>query len=119
MRNFMKCELVENIKILQNTNDAMNRNRKVLGPAERLEILGKCQDSAINMGTRIEETEGEGTATVGLLEQYCELLYQISQVINDNIKLEKLKSGGNLEKGGRKHLAGFAGLQEGNRIPAL
>lgn len=90
MRKYMKRELVENIKILQNTNDAMKRKSRVFNQEECLAVLEKCQGSAIQMGTRIEETEGEGTVTVGLLEQYCELLYQISQVADDYVELERL-----------------------------
>ena len=44
---------------------------------QALELLKDCQDSAAAIGTFIESTEGEGHATVGILEQYCELVYQL------------------------------------------
>ncbi len=43
------------------------------------QFLGDCQNAAIQIGTMIEETEGEGFVTVGLLEEYCELAYQIHE----------------------------------------
>lgn len=42
-------------------------------------VLSSCQESAISIGEAIEKSEGEGTASVGLLEKYCEDLYQAGQ----------------------------------------
>ncbi len=44
---------------------------------QALELLKDCQDSAAAIGTFIESTEGEGHPTVGILEEYCELVYQL------------------------------------------
>jgi len=41
------------------------------------ELLEKCQDYAIMLGTMIEKRAGEGTAAVGCLEDYCEMVYQM------------------------------------------
>ena len=41
--------------------------------------LGDCQEAAVQIGNVIEQSEGEGTSSVVCLEQYCEVLYQISQ----------------------------------------
>lgn len=46
---------------------------------QAIDLLTSCQSAAISIGNRIEENEGEGTNTVTLLEDYCELLYNISQ----------------------------------------
>lgn len=37
--------------------------------------LEQCQRTAIEIGTAIEESEGEGTEAVRLLEEYCEVVY--------------------------------------------
>lgn len=44
-----------------------------------VELLEQCQDGAIQIGTLIEETLGEGFVTVKHLEDYCELAYQIHE----------------------------------------
>ncbi len=44
-------------------------------------LLADCQESAINVGNVIEEIEGKGCITVRYLEEYCEILYSISQRI--------------------------------------
>ena len=42
-----------------------------------LELLEACQQGAIAIGTMLEEACGEGVETIGLLESYCEYLYQV------------------------------------------
>ncbi len=41
------------------------------------QLLGDCQNAAIQIGTMIEESAGENFVTVEMLEEYCELVYQI------------------------------------------
>ena len=45
------------------------------------EILEMCQNAAISIGGLIEESQGEGFVTVGILETYCEKIYQLYQDI--------------------------------------
>lgn len=40
-------------------------------------ILEECQDTAAAIGELIEETEGKNFKTIPLLEEYCELIYQL------------------------------------------
>ncbi|MDO5126675.1 MAG: LicD family protein [Eubacteriales bacterium] len=44
------------------------------------QILCQCQENAIRMGEQIEADFYEGHKTVLVLEEYCELLYQINQM---------------------------------------
>ncbi len=46
-----------------------------------LKLLEACQSRAIYTGTLIEENYGEDSVTVRLLEEYCELLYEIHEMI--------------------------------------
>ncbi len=48
-----------------------------------LKLLEACQSRAIYTGTLIEEDYGEGSVTVGILEEYCELLYEIHELISE------------------------------------
>ena len=41
-------------------------------------ILIECQNAAIEVGNIVERTEGEACKIVHMLEEYCEILYQIS-----------------------------------------
>ena len=49
-------------------------------------IFISCQNGAIRIGTMLEDYYGEGFATVKYLEQYCEILYQAFEVIQDEIQ---------------------------------
>ncbi|MBE5903598.1 MAG: hypothetical protein E7275_04860 [Pseudobutyrivibrio sp.] len=42
-------------------------------------LLTGCQNTAINIGNIIEESEGEGFITVKYLEEYCELVYSVNE----------------------------------------
>jgi len=51
-----------------------------------LELLKDCQTGGVTLGTLIENIEGEGHPSVLLLEEYCELVYQIYQNLEENQK---------------------------------
>jgi hypothetical protein len=50
-----------------------------LAEAQTAELYADCQDCALQIGGFIESIVGEGTITVALLEEYCELLYKVSK----------------------------------------
>ena len=50
---------------------------------QAMAVLGECQNTAIGLGTMIEEEKGEGTATVRILEQYCETIFHLYQQIQE------------------------------------
>lgn len=49
-------------------------------------LLEKSQELSIALGTSIENKYGEGTETVGLLENYCEAIYELFVAINSDSK---------------------------------
>lgn len=51
-------------------------------------LLEDCQDGAIALGTKIEEVKQEGFVTVGLLEQYCEVLYTVHEAVLDHTDID-------------------------------
>lgn len=64
-----------------------------------LEILTKCQETAIMLGTCIESVKGEGTETVARLEKYCEKIYRIYEAVSAderNISWKEEKTPGKL-----------------------
>lgn len=54
------------------------------GTQSAMELLEDCQNGGIAIGTLIEERQGEGHLTVLLMEEYCELVYQIHTDLADN-----------------------------------
>ena len=51
---------------------------KMIDEAQTDGQYADCQEGAIGIGEFIEQIEGEGTQTVALLEEYCELLFKAS-----------------------------------------
>ena len=51
---------------------------KTIGEAQAAGLYADSQEGAIYAGDYIESIKGEGTKTVALLEEYCELLYRAS-----------------------------------------
>lgn len=53
--------------------------------------LGQCQETALWLGELIEQSEGKGHVTISLLEEYCELVYQLYEEIRQGqgIRVQK------------------------------
>ena len=48
------------------------------------QVLVDCQDTAVALGTHIEQLYGMQTQTVAMLEEYCNALYQVSVSMDEN-----------------------------------
>lgn len=107
MKRYKKSELLQITGILEETNESLMKQFNQISQEELVDIMTQCQDIAIQAGTYIESLESKigriSTDIVKLLEQYCELIYQISIGFPDktncfnlvgNVKhlLKKLKS---------------------------
>jgi len=49
------------------------------------EMLSQCQESAVVIGTSIEQLCGEGTRTVSMLEKLCEDIFSASQQLENGV----------------------------------
>lgn len=90
MRKRQKSEIVGLLGTLENAHNILQKMKKKRETAGIEEVLVLCQESAIHIGTSIEETEGEGTKAVQLLEEYCELVYKISLPESDSYICKQL-----------------------------
>ncbi|MGN0613859.1 MAG: hypothetical protein ACI4JB_08160 [Porcipelethomonas sp.] len=54
-------------------------------------VLIDCQSSALQVGKIIENSEGSGFITVGILEEYCKYVYQIFMSIADECNGREIK----------------------------
>ena len=87
MKRIKKQAVLESITLLENANEYVTAD---LQPEELMNILTQCQEAAILTGNDLE-TQGESTKElVTMLEDYCELLYQISQSLDDTEKRRQL-----------------------------
>lgn len=77
MRKAQKQQAEDLVRQMEEAHDQIKKyiGQGSIPPA--MELLEECQNGGITLGTLIEGTEGEGHPTVLLLEEYCELTYQV------------------------------------------
>ena len=85
MRQYVKKQIIE---LLGTLNGAHLYIAKC-GEDERKDILTQCQEGAMKVGSTIEQSEGEDSTAVHLLENYCEEVFEVSCNPGDEFKLRK------------------------------
>lgn len=81
MKKADKESALELASILQKANTEVAKLVEQKNIAALQAILTECQNGAISLGTMIEESEGEGFCTVRILEEYCEQLFLLHEMI--------------------------------------
>lgn len=85
MRKAQKQQIEELIGQMEEAQDQIRKYMEQNNVSSAMELLGDCQSGGIAIGTQIDDAEGEGHPTVSLLEEYCELVYQIYEgLANDS-----------------------------------
>lgn len=83
MKRIKKQTILESVALLESANEYVTAD---VDDKTLLDVLTQCQETAILIGNDLE-TQGESTKElVTMLEDYCELLYQISQSLDDTEK---------------------------------
>ncbi len=97
MRKVQQQEILELVKTLHEAHT------EVKGKVEKRQnhiaqsILADCQECAISIGNAIEAFEGEGFVTISYLEEYCQVVFQTHESLNDtNVNENRIYK--NLEK---------------------
>lgn len=88
------------LKLLGRAHDGIKRMIETGDNGAALDLLSQCQECAIQMGEIIEAVEGEDFVTIPLIEEYCELAYQVYEKISRNGQV----SGNRVNKALRKSL---------------
>ncbi len=92
MRKAQKQQAEELVRQMEEAHDQIKKFIEQGSIPSALELLEECQNGGITVGTLIENTEGEGHPTVLLLEEYCEVAYQIHEELiqNKNVNTNKI-----------------------------
>lgn len=99
MRKQVKKDLYDVIEQLANINESFLVNGAIISQESAYEILSDCQQTAVELGNKVEESEGEGEATIHMLEEYCEKVFLLCVNWNDaNVREKELKNIRNLLK---------------------
>ena len=76
MRKYFKTQCRNKISLLEEASGQVEKGIAKKNTDPVLSLLEDCQQTAIEIGTTIEKSEGEGTEAVRILEEYCEVVYQ-------------------------------------------
>jgi len=90
---YVRKQLLSSVNLLKNAGKTIEQIIKQEEYAEAGELFLQCQQCAITMGNTIESYIGEGSDSVRLLEEYCELLYRLSQYSETNAAAYQLLDG--------------------------
>lgn len=89
MERYKKKDMLQTVDMLIRANDAVTRTAASNQQGAR-EALVQCQESAIVLGTYIDTLGEEYAPLVGMLEDYCENIYQMSENLTDENLCRKL-----------------------------
>lgn len=77
MRKAQKRRAKEIIRLLGRAHSEIKKALERKDCILALKLLEQSQEAAIELGTMIDQTEGEGFPAVSMLEEYCEQVYRI------------------------------------------
>ncbi len=83
MRTIQKYQAEKLVRQIEDAHEQIREFMKRKNVPSVMQLLEDCQNNAISLGTLIEKTEGETHPSVSLLEEYCELVYQIHEELSD------------------------------------
>ena len=98
MRERQKRQALEVVSLLGKIQEEIGKAIETRGDEEARTLLAQCQESAIELGESIEETEGEGVLTIPFLEGYCERVYEIYEALGQQKKVNGWKVAKSLKK---------------------
>ena len=82
MRKAQKRQIEEFTTLLKQAHKEIKRCIETHNTAAAMDLLAQCQEGAVRTGELIEKTEGEDCPAIRLVENYCELVYQIYGELN-------------------------------------
>ncbi len=98
MKKAQKEQAEQLVGLLDRVHDGVRMSIEAGEKDAAMNFLSQCQESTINLGEAIEETEGEGFVTVTLLEGYCETVYQFYEKLRQGEKVNAGKAYKNLHR---------------------
>lgn len=79
MRKMHQQQAVEFVKLLEQAHNEIKSSVEKKDISTAQSLLADCQEGAIQLGTLIETTEGEGFKTISIIEEYCELIFRFHE----------------------------------------
>ncbi len=81
MRQARKREILNFIDGLHEAHGEIKEAMEKHDMTSAQTMLAECQEFAVDLGTAIEQTEGEGCTTVSYVEEYCETIFHVYEEV--------------------------------------
>ncbi len=88
MRNNLKNQIIEILSTMQEAQGILLK-LVIDGNESALNVLADLQDTALQVGNAVEESEGADHIVVKHIEEYCELIWRMYQSISQKEKVSK------------------------------
>lgn len=98
MRKADKKKAEDFVLLLERAHEEIKRALEIKNHQAAMDLLEQCQNCVIRLGELIECEEGEEAATIPLVEDYCELVYQNYEEIRQGLEVNEIKVYKNLNK---------------------
>ncbi|MBQ1194340.1 MAG: hypothetical protein IIX45_09540 [Lachnospiraceae bacterium] len=85
MNRYVKDELIVSFNLIIEANEKLKSFYSKMSKEERFELLQLCQELAIAIGNKIE-IYGKYESIIKEIEEYCEVIYKLSIIGDNNIK---------------------------------
>ncbi len=100
IRKSQKKQIEDMLAMLDKAHEAIRKAVETGNRDIALSLLQQCQEIAIQMGEVLEKSFGENFATIGMLESYCERIYQTYE----SLQQQQPANAGKIYKTVRKEL---------------
>ncbi len=77
MHKQQKIQLLNIINAAQKLHEKLP---KIINESDRIAVLTECQQAAISVGETLENIGGDDNGVIHLLEEYCEMIFELSQL---------------------------------------
>lgn len=91
MRKYIKKQILDIIGTLYEAHISISNFIEHSEFDNTVSLLGDCQNTAVQIGDIIDNSEGEGSPVIHFLEEYCESVYQVSVGITNNLNSKQAK----------------------------
>ncbi len=84
MRKAQKKQAEDFVELLGQAHEEIRKAVEQQNIQTALTLLADCQEGAVSLGGLIETTEGQDAAVIPLLEEYCEVLFNIHTKLRES-----------------------------------
>lgn len=98
MRKAQKKDILDMIQTLHEAHEEIKNHIDRNNTVSAQDLLAQCQECAVSIGNAIETMEKKDCITISYIQDYCDLVYQIYEALQNNTDSNANKIYKNLKK---------------------